>query len=445
MLSLYWKIFIGFWFSSMMLSSAALYLSHQMNGLSSIDLKGISPVKIVERTVFIVRRLPHEVNDWQRQLAKNDIHLYIKRKTNSPLSQQVFSEKINQIFNQLNKKHYYKDSNLTRLQVARKEKSINGSEIKFIIDMPSSNILKFRDWINRIGVQFGLALFLSALICFVLARYLTRNIKQLSIASKALAEGDLSARATLSNLSKNDELSELGDDFNKMANALEESVNQQKRLVRDISHELRSPLARLQISLGLAKQKGQSEELDRIGIEANRLNDLIGQLLSIPEQSSQLNDSIDLVELTKDILNDNEIEATVKNVKFKFKTCVNEAIVSANLNQLQSGLENIIRNAIKYTYQDTSINIEISKEDKKNESNFIIDISDNGPGVPKDDLERIFEPFYRVDQARNRRTGGYGIGLSIVQRVIKTHGGRINAINQKKGLLIKISLPQAKL
>ena len=168
MLSLYWKIFIGFWVSSMMLSSAALYLSHQIQGVSSIDLQGISPIKIVQRTAFIVRRLPDEIIDWQRQLSENDIHLYFKKKTNSPLTQQVFDEEINRLFNQLNKKHYYESSNLTRLQVARKETSINGDEIKFIINMPSRNILKLRDWVNRIGVQFSLALALSALICFVL-------------------------------------------------------------------------------------------------------------------------------------------------------------------------------------------------------------------------------------------------------------------------------------
>ena len=445
MLSLYWKIFVGFWFSSMMLSSAALYLSHQIQGISSIDLKGISSIKIMDRTVFIVRRLPNEITDWQRQLSENDIRLFIKRKTNSPLTEQVFNKNINEIFNQLDNKHYYEKSNLTRLQIARKEKSIDGTEIKFIIDMPSRNILKLKDWVNRIGVQFSLALTLSALICFILARYLTRNIKQLSVASRALAGGDLTARATLSNLSKNDELSELGNDFNRMASALEESTKQQKRLVRDISHELRSPLARLQISLELAKQKGGSEELDRIDTEASRLNDLIGQLLSIPEQSSQLNDTIDLIELIKDILNDGEIEAQVKKVHLEFKSNINEALVSANLSELHSALENIIRNAIKYTYDDSTVSVNIQKEDKKYGAEYIITVSDNGPGVPKEDLEKIFEPFYRVDQARNRKTGGYGIGLAIAHRIINTHGGYIKALNKNNGLSIKISLPKAKI
>ena len=121
MLSLYWKIFIGFWFSSMMLSSAALYLSHQIQGISSIDLKGISSIKIIDRTVFIVRRLPNEITDWQRQLSENDIRLFIKRKTNSPLTEQVFNKNINQIFNQLDNKHYYEKSNLTRLQMQKKK------------------------------------------------------------------------------------------------------------------------------------------------------------------------------------------------------------------------------------------------------------------------------------------------------------------------------------
>ena len=146
---------------------------------------------------------------------------------------------------------------------------------------------------------------------------------------------------------------------------------------------------------------------------------------------------------TKDILNDGEIEAQVKKVKLKFKSNVKEALVSANLTQLQSALENIVRNAIKYTDEDTYVNIEISEMNKKNINEFNLEVSDSGPGVPNEDLKKIFEPFYRVDQARNRKTGGFGIGLSIVKRVIKAHGGRIEAINQNKGLTIKISLPKA--
>ena len=453
MFSLYWKIFLGFWVTSLILGSSAVILSNALRQQSTIDMQGLTPLKLVDRSVFIVRRLPDEIEEWKAQLAANDIHFHVAYEEKSPLSTPLFNDNIQQMIDALDTSIYQTQSSVTRLRIGRKERSITGEQIRFVLDMPGTNILKAKAWINDIGVQFTLGLVLSALVCFVLARYLTRNIKQLSIATRALASGDLSARAKLFNLSKNDELSQLGLDFNDMATALEISLENQKRLVRDISHELRSPLARLQIALEIARQKDSSKELDRIEKEANRLNELIGQLLSMPDDSAPLSDTIDLTELLESIIDDCTIEAEVKQVNLMLHTDCRESLVAATVAQLHSAMENIIRNAIHYTANNSQITIDLSLVNIPNTesdiqanknisgSYFQVSINDCGPGVPKDDLKQIFQPFYRVDRARNRDTGGYGIGLAIVQRVIQRHKGSVSAKNTEAGLSVQILLP----
>ena len=453
MFSLYWKIFLGFWVTSLLLGSGAVFLSDALRQQSSIELQGLTPLKLVERSVFIVRRLPDEISEWQAQLAENDIYFHVAYEEKSPLSTPLFDDPIQQIIDKLDHSIYQTESSVTRLRIGRKERSITGEQIRFVLDMPGTNILKAKEWINDIGVQFTLGLTLSALVCFILARYLTRNIQQLSIASRALASGDLSARARLSNLSKNDELSQLGLDFNEMATALEASIENQKRLVRDISHELRSPLARLQIALEIARQKDSNQELDRIEKEANRLNELIGQLLSMPDDTAPLSDTIDLVLLLESIIEDCTIEAEVKQVKLVLLTECNESLVAATVAQLHSAIENIIRNAIHYTSNNSQITIELQAvtetraqtrpqtRPQTTGSYYQISVNDCGPGVPQKDLEQIFQPFYRVDRARNRDTGGYGIGLAIVQRVIQRHKGSVSAKNTGAGLRVNVLLP----
>lgn len=447
MFSLYWKVFIAFWVTSLILGGAAVYLSSELQDKKSLELQGLDPVTLVERSAFIVRRLPDDIPDWQRQLAESDIQFYTAYENKSPLSSPNYPENIAEILEQLQTTAYQEQSTLTRLKVGRREISINGEQIRFVIDMPGTNVFKAKEWISQIGVQFVLGLVLSGIVCYILARYLTRNLEQLSIATRALARGDLSSRAKLSNLSKNDELSQLGLDFNEMATALESSIENQKRLVRDISHELRSPLTRLQIALALARQKADIEELDRIEQEADRLNDLIGQLLTIPDDSAPLSDIIDLTALLESIIEDCQIEAEVKSVELLFVCDSSEALVAATVDQLHSAIENIIRNAIQYTAESSSITIEL-KQDIPAEQKAVatqpmyhLTIIDRGPGVPEEDLEFIFQPFYRVDQARNRKTGGYGIGLAIVHRVIERHKGSVSAANTGNGLCVRVSLP----
>ena len=447
MFSLYWKVFFAFWLTSLILGGAAVFLSSELREKRSLELPGLDPVKLVERSAFIVRRLPDDISEWQQQLAENDIQFYAAYEDKSPLSTPNYPQAIQQLLDELTATTYIEQSSFTRLLVGRREISVNGEQIRFVIDMPGINVFKAKEWISQIGVQFMLALILSGIVCYVLARYLTRNLEQLSIATRALASGDLSSRAKMSNLSRNDELSQLGHDFNEMATALESSIENQKRLVRDISHELRSPLTRLQIALELARQKANIDELDRIEQEANRLNELIGQILTIPDDSAPLNDIIDLTALLESIIDDCKIEAEVKQVQLLLVSDCDEALVAATATQLHSAIENIIRNAIHYTKDGSSVTIELVHTTAALTKSargpvFTLLITDCGPGVPEADLSFIFQPFYRVDRARNRNTGGYGIGLAIVQRVIARHKGSVSALNARNGLCVKVQLPE---
>jgi two-component system sensor histidine kinase CpxA len=162
----------------------------------------------------------------------------------------------------------------------------------------------------------------------------------------------------------------------------------------------------------------------------------------MPDDSAPLNDTIDLVLLLESIIDDCTIEAEVKQVKLLLITECSESLVAATVAQLHSAMENIIRNAIHYTSSNSQITIELHTINNTSGTYFQVSVSDCGPGVPDEDLEQIFQPFYRVDRARNRETGGYGIGLAIVQRVIQRHKGSVSAKNTTAGLSVQISLPE---
>ncbi|MGB5325886.1 MAG: ATP-binding protein [Pseudomonadales bacterium] len=448
MLNLYWKIFLGFWLTGLALGGGAYFVSQQLREAPTSEIYGLSPAEIVNRTAFIVRRIPGDIEDWRERLADNDVFFYTQKPQANSLAESSLPGPIEALFEQLDDRDSAEERSLTRLKVGRREQSPDGNKLAYVLDMPSNTVYGLRRFSERIAVQLLLALSISAAACYVLARYLTRNLDEISRASKALAGGDLGARAHVTNRALKDELSLLAEEFNRMAESVEQGIANQQRLVRDISHELRSPLARLQIALELARQQalttqavqtGVSQPLERIAIEAERLNDMIGQLLAMPEQAGHLDDTIDLGELLRAIAEDNFIEADKKGVSIKFDIKVTEPLVQANANQLHSALENIVRNAIHYTDADSQITITLQRD----AAQYRVDVADQGGGIPEEDLPRIFEPFYRVDRARNRKTGGYGIGLAIVHRVLGNHGGTVIAHNAARGLVVTLHLPVA--
>lgn len=297
------------------------------------------------------------------------------------------------------------------------------------------------------GLGLAIAVLSSGLVSFLLAYYLTKPIVRLRSATHRLSAGDLTARAGTGSNRGGDEIAELVRDFDTMAGRLESLVNAQSRLLKDISHELRSPLARLSVALGLIRQRTGPEvqtSLDRIELESTRLNDLIGRLLTL----SRLEGSADaparvtvkLGDLVCEVARDAEFEAQSRGCEVRCEVA-EDSTVQGDPALLRSAVENVVRNAIRYTGDGSVVRVTVARGAG---DQAVIRVLDSGPGVPASELENIFRPFHRLDDARNRETGGVGLGLSITDRAIRLHGGTVTASNLTDGgLAVEIRLPQA--
>jgi two-component system sensor histidine kinase CpxA len=301
---------------------------------------------------------------------------------------------------------------------------------------PASPFIRYLT--DHLWLRLLLALVISGAISYAVSRYLTRPLKNLQQASRSLAGGNLDTRIAVS-AKGGDETDELARDFNSMAQQLQEKIQTQKRLLNDVSHELRSPLARLRVALALAEEDPSRvvELLKRIDHETERLDELIGQLLAVPDAAIELEDSLDLVALLRELCSDAGFESQQHDKQIQFSSDLAEAIVSSHSDLLKKAFENVIRNAVQYSPAGSVVDVSITNK----ADSCLITIDDSGPGIPEPDLQRVFEPFYRVDTARQRETGGFGLGLSIARRAIDQHGGTIAATNKDPGLRVTIQLP----
>jgi two-component system, OmpR family, sensor kinase len=272
-----------------------------------------------------------------------------------------------------------------------------------------------------------------ALLCYWLARHLTEPVRRLQRAVERFGQGDLSTRFETG---RRDEIGDLARTFNRMADRIQTLLAAERRLLLDISHELRSPLARLGVAVELARS-GQDREgaLDRIQKEADRLNSLVGELLQVTraegDPASLHFESVRLDDLVSDIVETNRIEATARGAELKLDTEA-AAEIQGNPELLRRALENVIRNAIRHAPAGTAVEVTVK--------GCSIVVRDYGPGVPEEDLARIFDPFYRVENDRNRSSGGAGLGLAIARRAVELHKGTIHARNADPGLLVSIEL-----
>jgi two-component system sensor histidine kinase CpxA len=300
------------------------------------------------------------------------------------------------------------------------------------------------------GLGIFIAVISSGLVCYLLTRYMTAPVVRLRAATRQLAAGDLSARVGGLAARGGDEIAQLVRDFDAMAERLEKSVNAQARLLNDISHELRSPLARLNVALELARQRSgppAHSALDRIDLESNRLNELIGGLLTIARMDDA-NEAvkkfpIHLAEMLDDIAQDADYEAQTRNCHVEHLIVEDCWVMGAPV-LLRSAIENVVRNATRYTKEGTDVQIRLEAADGANGREAVITVTDSGPGVPEEALDKLFRPFYRIDDARGRQTGGVGLGLAITERAVRLHGGRVKAVNRPEGgLMIEMRLPRA--
>lgn len=451
MRSLYWKIFISFWLATILIILTTAWIighiaresslpAHEQLFMDSYANAAIATYEAgkkealkdwLERigmsrhmAIFLVTskgevigssKIPKTVEDIRTNFNDNSINEGIFKTGNFIVSHKIFSER--------------------------------GISYRLIAlsDKPLTQFIKI-PWAGM-ALRLLIAIFVSGLICYLLSLYLTKPLRSLRMAAKMIAQGKLHTRVEQLSGHQKDEIGELSKDFNYMAERLEAIVLSKERLLQDISHELRSPLARLSIALELARNKCHPKataEHDRIELEIARLNTLIGEIL----EYARMNKSITklhlkksaLVTLIQTIVDDANYEfsqnSTVQRVQFESHLACHPRIEQRLIHR---AVENILRNALRYS-GDAVVEVVLNLAPDKKQVSIII--KDRGPGVPEEELDNIFKPFYRVDTSREKKTGGYGLGLAIALQAVELHKGRISAENRAGGgLEVCITLP----
>lgn len=448
---LFWKIFIAFWGSLILFSAATVIATNHFIERMREDDSGIGFNLRVQSYVREARQVGANdgvegLDRWLRQLDRREAvpFLLINEAGVDLLERPVATQIARRIRRSFvgpppldgrppPPPQYIVIADGTRLLLTP---DIKGLTLSRVVRRP-----------RVLAIPVLIAAIASALVGGLLARYLTAPIARLRRATHKISSGDFTHRVQPEIGRRRDEIADLATDFDSMATYLQALIGSQQQLLSDVSHELRSPLARMQVALELARQRSGgtlSRELERIEQESERLNDLVGQLLSLTRFESQGNEQervfVDLNAILHDVVDDANYESVKRHKHVTLKE-QGEVTLEANDTLLLSAFDNIVRNALKYTPSGAGVEVELQQSTFR-ASCCLVTVRDHGPGVPEEMLERVFEPFVRVGQARDRDSGGYGLGLSIAQRAIRLHDGRVTAQNHPDGgLLVSIELP----
>ena len=449
--NLFVKMFVGFWLATITILASWMLSYHyfdtrhgedQPRGRADLSSHGGPPKRFMLRTLYDLQHLPEAglrdlVAEFQ---ARHGVDIYLLRGDDTELLDREVPDPVARLAAELG-------SEQQRVVERARGKHLVGHLVYrddagllraiFVLPRPARGLLRALG--ENLWLRIALAIVISGLLSYLLSRLMTRRLKELGRASRQLAEGDLGVRLDVRDLG-GDETDELARDFNSMAAQLQARINAQKQLLSDVSHELRSPLARLRVALALAEDDADNlqSHLERIGCETDRLDELIGQLLSTGAGTVELDTHIDLVGLLQQLCSDTDYEGRSESVSVQFDTSLEQAVVASELDQLRKCFDNILRNALRHSPAGATIRVELREEEEA----FVATIEDQGPGVAEDLLENIFDEFYRVDSARTRDSGGYGLGLAIARRAVQRHGGEIRADNTGRGLRVTVSLPR---
>lgn len=310
-------------------------------------------------------------------------------------------------------------------------------------DFQSATLSRLISRPSVVATQLVLATLIGAGVCLALAAYLVGPLRRLREATVAYGSGDFSHRVAPQFGTRQDEIVDLASAMDTMAERVDDLIQSQRNLLRDVSHELRSPLARVQVAVGLARQRvgnAADTELQRIDAEMERLNELIGRIIDFSRLDAGLHaprrEILRLDQIVADVVGDAQLEAGRKNCVIDARLAT-EATVVGDAQLLSSAIENVLRNAVRCSPAGSRIDVGLDRGD----SNWLIRIADRGPGIPPTLLERVFEPFFRVDDARNPQ-GGTGLGLAIARRALAAHGGSIELKNREpEGLQATLRVP----
>lgn len=293
-------------------------------------------------------------------------------------------------------------------------------------------------WTLKLGTLF------SAIICLIIAHYLTKPIERLRDATHELARGNLDIRAGENLGNRHDEIADLVRDFDIMAGELRNQIQSERNLLSGVSHELRSPIARIRLALALARDadaRERTEMLDRIEQDTVQLDSMLERILTVARlesgQQKPKFEQLTLNDIIEDVLGDAKFEAAATGATVSYQGN-GEVKLEGDSGMLHSAIENVVRNAIFYSGKEGRIEIILEKSDAA----AVVRVRDNGPGVPENALPLLFKPFYRVDDSRGTTTGGMGLGLAIVRNAVAAHGGTVCARNvSPHGLEVELRLP----
>jgi two-component system sensor histidine kinase CpxA len=293
-------------------------------------------------------------------------------------------------------------------------------------------------WTLKLGTFF------SAIICLLIAHYLTKPIERLRDATHELARGNLDIRAGKNLGNRSDEIADLVRDFDTMAGELRNQIQSERNLLSGVSHELRSPIARIRLALTLARTADDDERaemLDRIEQDSIQLDSMLERILIVARlesgQQKPKFEPLSLNEVMDDVLHDAHFEAAATGATIAYQDS-GDIRLNGDDGLLRSAVENVVRNAIFYSGQEGKIEVRAGKVG----DTAVVSVRDNGPGVPENALPLLFKPFYRVDDSRGTTTGGMGLGLAIVRNAVAVHGGTVSAKNVvPHGLEVELRLP----
>ncbi len=436
MLSLFWKLFLTMWLSIVGFSATIGWLNDKL----AREQWAEEPANTFSRGMFRINQRAMRAIEMDDRKGLRDELLGIPRMSRSHIYVQDFD----------NQEVLGRDEALQQLKDRRTVMDIQAFEdsqgrpytVYTVNRTPPSTILAPGP--AGTALRLAAAAVISALISFFLARSLSMPLEQLSVASRRIAAGDLNTRVGHTLSERNDEFGQLATDFDAMASRLQAMQQANQRLLQDVSHELRSPLARLTVALEIARKKGApnvESELDRIELESERLGALVNDVLGLLRESSEMvpkvDEEFDLNILLNDLVDVVNYEVPEGKPGIAWKP-VEPFPYLGDRELLWRAMENLLRNALRHTDPDNGVILSLERDRKQAH----LSVRDFGSGLPEGELEKIFEPFYRVQESRDRGSGGHGLGLSIAATAVRRHGGRIGAQNADGGgLIVRISLP----
>ncbi len=429
---LFWKLFLALWLSIMAFAVVVSWINQSVILQNAIEGPGLGFDRNQQR---FTDRLERDMTEGGEQRVKRTMRNLPRGMRNHIF---IVDEEGVEL---LGRERELKKLRQSRIRVSRKQFEGANNKTYTLISSgrkPPPGLLQPGP--RGVGMRLLVAAVISALVSLLMARYLAAPLGQLSKASRQLATGDLSVRVGASLAERKDEFGQLALDMDEMAARLQASQQANQRLLRDVSHELRSPLARLRVALEIARNKDQNlvvEELNRIELESERLEKLVDEVLNLLRETSAPQDlnlqRFDLAELLQDLVEtvNYEIGDDGDQIKLDARGPLE---LEADRELLWRVFENLIRNALIHGGKNGPVEVMAEFTPKQE---IVINVKDSGPGIAAHHLDRIFEPFYRVDEARTRSSAGqstgHGLGLAIAASAIRRHGGTIAATNRDSG------------